>query len=443
MNIQRIVARALPAVVVAGCTLYSDVSITPLYVSPPDIERGADLQQMLRKADFLRAIELTKSIESRQSPSASELSALGEAELTSGRYDAARKHLRAALDLNPFRTTYASVAWDLSQLEYLNNNFDSSLDWAKIAIARGMNIKKWHLDYMEALANRRVYEFPGKTTAQLAMRVDNPDVPRVEVRLNDQRAVSAVVDTGAVISIVSKRYAELMSLKPIGDFEGTFYGLLGEPIAVRFAVLDSVEIGDMVVRSVPVAIMPDEKMKFLVSDKKEYHIDFLLGANFLKEFRIELNFRKDLIEFTKLSAADRNPSPDQNMFIEGFRPQVRSTVNRHGWFMFVLDTGSEVTFLNEAQLAVLPIPGFQAKAHNARLQGLGGSMKRGAKVENVEVGVDKFAGVFRTLPMYASSNQDRSVGIIGENFLKNFRVVIDFGRMRVDLFREGINATQL
>src|SRR3954469_9816404 len=127
MNIQRIVARALPAIVVAGCPLYSDVSITPLYVSPPDIERGADLQQMLRKADFLRAIELTKSIESRQSPSASELSALGEAELTSGRYDAARKHLRAALDLNPFRTTYASVAWDLSQLEYLNNNFDSSL----------------------------------------------------------------------------------------------------------------------------------------------------------------------------------------------------------------------------------------------------------------------------------------------------------------------------
>jgi hypothetical protein len=443
MNIKRFVVRALAAVFIAGCTLYSDVSITPLIVQPPNIERGADLQQMLRKADFLRAIELTSSIEKRDSPVAAELAALGEAELASGHYDSARKHLRAALDTNPFRTSYASIAWQLSQLEYLNNNFDSSLDWAKIAIARGMNIRQWHLDYMQALANRRVYEFPDKTTTRLIMRVGNPDVPRVEVRLNDQRSVSAVVDTGAVISIMSKRYAELMSVKPLGTFEGTFYGLLGEPIAVTFAVLDSVEIGDMVVRSVPVAIMPDEKMRFLVSDKKEYHIDFLLGANFLKEFRVEMDFRKQQIEFTKLTVADRQPAVNQNMFMEGFRPLVRGTVNRHGWFLFVLDTGSEVTFLNEAQLGALPIPGFQAKGHNARLQGLGGSMKRGAKVDNVEIGMDKWAGIFRTLPMYASANQDRSVGIVGENFLKNFRVVIDFGTMRLDLFREGTAPTQL
>jgi hypothetical protein len=37
--------------------------------------------------------------------------------------------------------------------------------------------------------------------------------------------------------------------------------------------------------------------------------------------------------------------------------------------------------------------------------------------------------------MYTAGEQDRSVGIIGENFMKNFNVVIDFGRMRVDLVR--------
>jgi len=436
MNVKRFVARALPIIVVAGCTLYSDVSITPLVVSPADVERGADLQGMLRKADFLRAIEMTSSIEKQQSATANDLVALGEAELVSGRYDAARRHLRSALDLNPFRTTYANAAWQLSQLEYMSNNFETSLEWAKIATARGMNIKQWHLDYMSALANRRIYEFPDKTSARVGMRIVNPEVPRVEARINDKHALSAVVDTGAVVSIISKRYADLMSIKRLGEFEGTFYGLLGEPIAVQFAVLDSVEIGDMVVRSVPVAIMPDDKMRFLVNDKKEYHIDFLLGANLLKEFRIELDFRRQQIEFTKLTAADRKPSDDQNIFMEGFRPLIRSTVNRHGWFLFVLDTGSEVTFLNEAQLAILPVHGFNAKAHNARLQGLGGSMKRGAKIENVEVGIDEWAGVFKTLPMYGSANQDRSVGIVGENFLKNFRVVIDFGSMRIDLYRD-------
>jgi hypothetical protein len=37
--------------------------------------------------------------------------------------------------------------------------------------------------------------------------------------------------------------------------------------------------------------------------------------------------------------------------------------------------------------------------------------------------------------MYTGAEQERSVGIVGENFLKNFKTVIDFGRMRVDLAR--------
>jgi hypothetical protein len=436
MKFTRLLGCALPVVLAAGCTLSSEVSISALHVLPSDVERGADLPSMVKKADFIRAIALTPVVEGRSGPDAMELANLGEAEFAAGRYDAARRHLRAAIDLKPFRTTYASIAWNLSQVEYLSNNYESSLDWAKIAIAHGMNIRSWHLDYLQSISNTRVYQVSGKTSVRLPMRVDSPEVPRVEVRLNDKRALSAVVDSGAVISIISKRYAELMGVPLLGDYQGTFYGLLGEPIQVHFAMLDTVELGDMLIHNVPVAIMPDDKMRFLVSGEKEYHIDFLLGANLLKEFRLELDFRRSELTMTKLTPADRRPDPDQNMFMDGFRPMVRSAVNRHGWYMFVLDTGSEVTFLNERQLGALPITIFQPKAHSARLQGLGGSMKHGAKVENIEVGVDKWAGLFRNLPMYASNDQERAVGIIGENFLRNFRVVIDFGTMRVDLYKE-------
>ncbi len=112
---------------------------------------------------------------------------------------------------------------------------------------------------------------------------------------------------------------------------------------------------------------------------------------------------------------------------------VRSAINRRGWYLFVLDTGSEVTFLNEMQLFMLPVQFYVPKVHTATLQGLGGARKRGAKVENVEIGVDKWAGTFTDLPMYTSAENERAVGILGENYLKNFRVVIDFGKMRVDL----------
>jgi len=423
---------------VAGCALYSDVVIGPLLYDPANIDRGSDVQSMVRKSDFNHAVSLAETIDAKPRRSVSELAALGSAELTAGRYDDARRHLRAAIDLQPFRTAYASVAWDLSQLEYMSNNFDSSLDWAKLASEHGINVKQWHMDYLAALANVNVYRFTTATNERVSMKIGRPDVPRIDVTINGHRNVSAIVDSGAVLSIVSQSLASSLPVRSLGNFEGTFSGLLGEPIPVRFGILDSVEIGRMTIANIPVAIMPDDKMKFLISGKKEFKIDFLLGAHLLKEFRIELDFRRNSVRLTRVPLAARRPVADQNLFIEQFRPAVRGTVNRHGWFVFVLDTGSEVTFLNERQLGALPIQVFAPKVHNATLQGLGGAKKHGEKLDNVEIGIDRWAGTFHTIPMYDAGEHERTTGIIGENYLKNFDVVIDFGRMRVDLAPLGL-----
>jgi hypothetical protein len=417
---------------IAGCALYSDVVIVPLTIQPANIDHPNDLGTMIRKADLVRAVQLAPAIESKRS-TAQDLGALGSAEMAAGRYDDARRHLRAAIDLTPFRTVYSTVAWDLSQLEYMNNNFEASLDWAKLASEHGMVIKKWHTDYLSALSGVNVYETTGPRTQRVSMHSAHPDVPRIDVRLNKSKTVNGIIDSGAVICIVSERLAKELPVHSLGDFEGTFTGLLGEPIPVRFGLLDSLELGDMVVSKVPVAIMSDEKMKFLVTGRKEFHIDLLIGTNFLKEFKTELDYRRNVATFTKLTSADRRPSPDQNLFIHGFRPAVRGTVNRHGWFLFVLDTGSEVTFLNERQLGDLPIQVLAPKVHSAMLQGLGGAEKHGPKVENVELGFDKWAGIFHNLPMYESVEADRTSGIVGENYLRNFVVTLDFGRMRMDL----------
>ena len=430
----------LALAVAGGCALYSDVSVSPLIYDPANIDRGGDVQSMLRKADFNRAIEFASAIDEKPRHSAQELAALGEIEMMAGRYDDARRHLRAAIDLEPFRTVYAGIAWDLSQLEYMCNNYESSLDWAKVARDKGINVRPWHIDYLQALSNVNVYRFTSETRQRVPMRASRPDVPRIEVGLNGNHHVSAIVDSGAVLSIMSQSLASSLSVKLLGPFEGTFAGLLNEPINVKFGILDTLDIGHMQIANVPVAIMPDDKMKFLVSGKKEFKIDFLLGANLLKEFRIDLDFRRDLVTFERIPPGGHHPAPDQNLFIQQFRPAIRGTVNRHGWYMFIFDTGSEVTFLNERLLGNLPIQQFGPGIHNATLQGLGGSQKHGEKVENVEIGIDKWAGTFRTLPMYDAGEHEHATGIIGENFLRNFNVVIDFGRMRVDLTPIGAAA---
>ena len=357
----RIPRSLIALAVLAGCALYSDVVISPLIYDPANIERGNDLPSMVRKLDYNHAVSLAQMIEAKPKKTAQELASLGAAELAAGRYDDARRHLRAAIDLQPFRTVYASVAWDLSQLEYMSNNFDSSLDWAKLAQERGINVRQWHLDYLASLANTNVYHFSGVNSERLPMRVSRPDVPRVDVTLNGKKSLSTIIDSGAVLSIISQSLASNLPVKTLGSFEGSFSGLLGEPIPVHFAILDSLELGRMNIANVPVAIMPDDKMRFLISGKKEFKIDLLLGAHLLKEFRIELDFRRNNVTFTRIPSSARRPAADQNLFIEQFRPAVRGTINRHGWFAFILDTGSEVTFLNERQLGSLPIQALRAE----------------------------------------------------------------------------------
>jgi aspartyl protease len=435
--VKRNLAIAFAIAAAARCALYSDVSIEPLTVIPTKIDRGADLKDMVRRADYLRAVEFAASIDARARKNPDELIALGHAELAANRLASARQHLRTAIDLGPHHTLYADAAWTLSQVEYMENNYETSLEWAQVASQYGLNILQWHLDYLKALSHVQTYHHAsGPYSDDLRMRIGRPDVPRVEVRLNKNASqTQAIIDSGAVLSIMSERLAMQLPLKRLPVARGTFYGLLGEPIPVEFGLLDTLEIGSIGLENVPVAIMPDDKMRFLVTGKKEFKIDFLLGANLLKEFRLDFDFDRSRVTFTQLRSSDRRPIADQNLFFDGFRPHVRGTINKHGWYLFVLDTGSEVTFLNESQLAAMPINMFTPRVHNATLQGLGGARKHGSKLDDVEIGVDRWAGAFRTLPMYSGVENERAVGIVGENFLKNFRAVVDFGRMRVDLER--------
>jgi hypothetical protein len=422
-------------IALSGCALYKEVTIQPLLLTPASIDRSSDIQSVLKKADYAHSLEQAAR-DPKQQKLAAELAAFGNAYLASGRFDDARRNLRLALDLNPVRSTYADIAWDLSQVELLSNNFESSLEWANIAISRGMKIRQWHLDYLKALSGIPVYRFSGKSEERLPFRFGRPDVPRIMVRVNGGEEMEAIVDSGAVLSIISSRLAASLPVRSLGTFQGTFYGLLGEPINVSFGILDTLELGGVVVENIPVAIMPDEKMRFLINKKegKEFSMNFLLGSSLLKEFRLDLNFNTRHITFKHLTAQDRQPGADQNLFFKGFRPHVRAAVNRKGWFLFVIDTGSEITFLNEARMSDLPVAVFGSQ-HSATLQGLGGSMKHGSKLLDVEVGIDEWSGTFETIPMYAGGENDDAVGIIGQNFLGHFNVVIDFGRMRVDLQR--------
>lgn len=439
-TMQSMVRMLAVAVVAAltGCTLSSDVDVMPVSVYPVEIERSSDIYAMAERGDYARGAALGPMIDAKGKTSVRELMAVGRCEAASGRLDAARAHFRRALDLHPRGADYAEVAWELSKVEYMANNYAAAEEWARTAEAYGVRVRKWHIEYLNSLSGIQVNRIRAMASSRIPMTFGKPDIPRITTYVNGDHPVRSVVDSGAVISIISASLASTLNVRSLGDFEGEFIGLLGEPIPVRFGLLDSIRIGEIEVGNVPVAIMPDKSLNFFVYNREPFNMEFLIGTNLLREFRLELNFRRETMTFTTLTPEMRNPDPEQNLFLCDFRPFVHTHVNRKGWYLFVVDTGSEITFLNEESADLTRLRSAR-RMHGATLQGLGGAQKRGDKIENVQVGIDKWVGTFKDIPLY-SSERGAALGIIGQNFMKNFRVVIDFGSMRMDLYRDRMLA---
>jgi len=114
---------------------------------------------------------------------------------------------------------------------------------------------------------------------------------------------------------------------------------------------------------------------------------------------------------------------------------VHATIDRRGWYLMIVDTGSEVSYLNSTEIHKNQVVSSFVKVYTGtELQGLGGSTKRGIKVEGVGIGIDGWEGLFKSLPLYTSPRSG-AFGLVGEDFLRHFGVTLDFGRMKLSLDR--------
>src|SRR5258708_32540806 len=59
---KKLAAVTVAVIAIAGCTLYNEVQVRPLTYDATKIERGADIQGMLRKFDLNRAVQFASLI---------------------------------------------------------------------------------------------------------------------------------------------------------------------------------------------------------------------------------------------------------------------------------------------------------------------------------------------------------------------------------------------
>lgn len=358
--------------------------------------------------------------------SATQLSLYGKVLLARGDYERAWRVLERARDLESKTSRRAEIEWALSQGAILWNDFRSAHEYAESAVGDGYGLVPGFVRFLAALADVPVYAGSaiGEThSSDFQMR--DFELVRLPVRVNDV-ASEAIVDTGAVYSIVTRSFARQAGVREIPDSKASGRGLHQKEFPVTFGVLDKLEFAGFTLHDVPVMLMPDDALLFETS-RGPFPVPAVLGLHLLKEFTVDIDYRGRRIAWTRASFRLPKQDPSQNLFLHRGRLFVRTSINRNGFFPFLLDTGSEPTMMTSVGLSRARLKSSNALARR-RVHGLGKSRVEWGRIGKITIGIGGFGVRFRDL-IVQEEGAEFEDGVVGTSFLKNFRVRIDFARM--------------
>jgi predicted aspartyl protease len=254
------------------------------------------------------------------------------------------------------------------------------------------------------------------------------------VHVNEQGPFDFILDTGAGTSLLSLELAKQLDVKIIGSKQGH---RAGGKVSVSLAKVDSLAVGETKFLALDVGIVDLSQIAKTVGAK----IDGDLGYNFLKHFRVTIDYRDCQIRLDdpkRVEAFERGAQAEVPIRLANpAKPLilVDAHANGRGPFQFAIDTGTSTTVITPdlaKQLGVETSPVGAGTTGGAHVDFSGGSLGPfqlgGAKIDNMSVVVADF---FTMLNAAVGANLD---GIVGYNFLRNYKVVIDYPGETLTLF---------
>src|SRR5437773_1077787 len=235
-------------------------------------------------------------------------------------------------------------------------------------------------------------------SAEIKFRLDGGAQPLilVPVHVNDRGPFDFILDTGAGTSLLASDVAKQLELKTISSKEGQS---AGGKVSVSLAKVDSLAAGEAKLGDVDVGIVDLSHIGKSIGAR----IDGDLGYNFLKHFRVTIDYRNCEIRFddpkrvesfargAKTQVPIRLASPAKPLIL------VDVHANGRGPFQFAIDTGTSTSAVTpelgeELGLEGSPVgPVTTGGPHvNVRAATLNSFQLGGAKIDNLAVVVADF-----------------------------------------------------
>jgi hypothetical protein len=361
---------------------------------------------------------------------------LGRIALLANHLDQAQAHLNKALALQPGNTDAKIM---LAEVSYRQDHFAEAAkamtglgpdDGQKLANVSTLNRAK-----LESFQGRTPYEIQGPGTTTKLKFVRRDPLPLVKVRINGGKEVVFFIDTGGAELALDSDFAKELGVPQFGGVQGTFSG--GQHASVQNGRIDSVAVGDWVVKNVPVQILALRQLsKPLGVDQ----IDGCVGTIFLAHFLSTIDFRNGELVL-------RRRTPGQGTSVKGVEVPFWLAGDHFivGWgkvntlpsALLFVDTGVAGAGAKIAP-SVFKQAGIKLDEKQASAgQGGGGSFTTVPYViDELSLGSireTKVSGVHDGAFPWEHSLGFFIAGAVGHDFFVPYSVTFDFSRMRMIL----------
>lgn len=438
--------------------------------SEPRVELGFVLSKQRR---LLEAYELLVPIAQAEPTNARAFAVLGFVLLSAGRFDEAAPLFQRSLKLD----RRESLGWaGYGLLDFYLNRIDESLAYLQEAVYRGpgepdywftlgqvfaraerytdaadaynkfLSVArssdkdrrariKGLIDFLRYIGQRDgLYASSGKDHTSLGFELVG-NRPIIKVRLNGStEPLRFVIDTGSGITVISDTTAKRLNIKPItrGGFAKGIGG--NGRFEIVYGFLQSIQLGDVSVRSVPVYI------RRFQNDQQP--VDGYIGLALISKYLATIDYGNSTFSLLKRDDDSRQVLTEDaalslplRLTSSGFLSGEVQLEGIESPLNFIVDTGASVSVISQRVAQTDAITPF-ANDERLRVVGSAGVTDdvRTYLLPKVSFGPHsrkQITAIALDLEIINEASGFEQAGILGGNFLKNYRLTFDFKNSKV------------
>lgn len=289
------------------------------------------------------------------------------------------------------------------------------------------------IDFLRYLGQKQsLYITSGEAETSIPIRVVG-NRPIIELRVNGaEDPLRFVLDTGSGISVISDETAKQLKIKPVTR-GGFAKGIGGDgKFEIVYGFLREVEIGEVNIRNVPVYIR-----KF---HSDAYNIDGYIGLSLISKFLTTIDYGGLSFTLTKKETNLDSVTGDAvslplRLTSSGFLSGEVQLEGLEEPLNFIVDTGASVSVISDDVASLQPISSF-ARTERMRVIGSAGVTNNVPSflLPRVSFGAhsrQSITAIALDLDMINEASGFEQAGILGGNFLRNYRMTFDFKNSKV------------